>query len=88
MIGLCVALWLLAAFFFFFFFFFMFCPVHCLIVVFNGSCLHVALLSPCWGRDSWFLYFSVVCGLCTVRLGLFALPLGVTGRLCSVLAQC
>ena len=28
---------------------------------------------------------SLVCGLCTVCLGLFSLPLGVIGGLCSVI---
>ena len=30
------------------------------------------------------LSFVLICGLCTVCLGLFALPLGVIARLCSV----
>ena len=31
------------------------------------------------GRGSWLFCLSLVCGLCTVRHGLFALPLGSIG---------
>ena len=41
--------------------------------------------SPCWGRGSWLFCFPLVFGLCTVCLGLFAVPLGVIGRLYSVI---
>ena len=34
---------------------------------FSGSCL--SLCSPSWGRGSWLLYFSLVCGLYAVYLG-------------------
>ena len=37
-------------------------------------------------RVNFLLYFSFVCILCTVFQGLFALPLGVIGGLCSVIA--
>ena len=30
-------------------------------------------------------YFTLVCGLCAICCGLFALPFGVIGRLCSVI---
>ena len=39
----------------------------------------------CWGRESWLICFSLVCDWCTVCHGLFALPLGVIGRLWSVI---
>ena len=58
-------------------FFFMLCPSQCLNVMFSRFCLAF--------RGSWFLCFSLICGLCTVCLGLFVLPLGVVGRLCSVI---
>ena len=35
-------------------------------------------------RASWLLCFSLIRGMCTFCHGLFALPLGVIGRLCSV----
>ena len=58
----------------------MFCPGRCPIVVFSG--FYLALRSPCWGRGSeLWLCFALVCGLCTVSLGLFALLLGVNGGL-------
>ena len=62
---------------------FMLCSVHCLIVLFNRSC--VALRSLCWGRGSWLLCVSLVCALCIVCQGLSALPLGVIGKLCYVI---
>ena len=43
--------------------FVMFCPVLCLIVLFDGSCL--ALWSSRRGRESWLLCFSSVSGMCT-----------------------
>ena len=61
--------------------FFRVCLVRCLIVVFSGSRATVWL--PYWGRKSWLVSFSVVCGLPTVCLALFALSFGVIGRLCS-----
>ena len=60
-----------------------FCSVRCIIVVLSGSC--PALWSPCWERESWLLCFSLVCELCTVCHGSFALSLGVIGRLRSVI---
>ena len=41
--------------------------------------------SPCWGRGSWLHCFSLVCGLCTVCHGLFALPLSVIDRIWFVI---
>ena len=38
----------------------------------------------CMDINDGFLY-SVVCDLCAICLGLFALPVGVIGRLCSVI---
>ena len=39
-----------------------------------------------WGKlGGLLLSRSLVCGLCTVCLGLFSLPLGVIGGLCSVI---
>ena len=37
------------------------------------------------GGGSWLPCFSLLCGVCTACLGLFALPLGIFGRLCSVI---
>ena len=37
------------------------------------------------GVGSWLICFSLVSGLCAVCFGLFALPLCVIGRLCSVI---
>ena len=80
---LCVALWLPAASFFVFFLFFFFVfffPCYIMLVVVL-ICLvgPVCYLIPWWRRRSWLLCFSVVCGSCTVCLGLFALPLEVIG---------
>ena len=36
-------------------------------------------------KKSWLFSFSLVCGLCTVCHGLFALPLGVIGKLWYVI---
>ena len=33
----------------------------------------------------FFCFFFLICGLCTVCLGLFVLLLGVIGRLCSMI---
>ena len=55
----------------------MFCPFRCLIVVFSGPFL--ALRSLRWGREKWLLCLSLVCGLCAVCIGLFAIPLSVIG---------
>ena len=39
-----------------------------------------------FGNGSWLLcFFFLVCGLCIVYHGLFALLLGVIGRLCPVI---
>ena len=61
--------------------FFMFCPV---------CCFSACLVDPVWYFDhtleeSWLLCLTLVCGICTVCHSLFALPLGVVGRLCSVI---
>ena len=40
------------------------------------------LVDPVWHCDH--LLGKLVCGLCTVCQGLFDLPLGVIGKLCSV----
>ena len=45
------------------------------------------LWSSCCGRGSCLLCFPSVRGLCSVCQGLFALPLGVIVRLCSVIAS-
>ena len=60
-----------------FFFFFTFCPLRCLIVLFSGSSEALCHLVGEEGAGC----FSLVCGLCTVCHGVFALPLGVIGRL-------
>ena len=57
----------------------MFCPVRWLFVVFRGSCL--ALRS----QGNSLLRSALVCGLCTCVFVCFALPLGVIGRLYSVI---
>ena len=36
------------------------------------------------GKESWLLYLSMICGMCTVCHGLFALPRGVIDRLYCV----
>ena len=59
------------------FFFVTFLPV--LIVMFSE--FYLELWSPCWGRRSGLLCFSLACALCTVCLDLLALPLVVIGRL-------
>ena len=51
--------------------------LHCLIVVVAGSCL--------WGWESKLLWFSLACDMCTLCNGVFALPFGVIGGLCSVI---
>ena len=73
LIVLCVALWLLAS-----------SILPCVIVVFGGSCL--ALYSLWCGGEGerergscLLLCISLVCDLCTICHGLFALPLGVSG---------
>ena len=66
----------------------MFCPVRCLffcLCVFSGSCLALAKRERERERESWLLCLSLVCGVCTVCHGLFTFPLGVIGRLCSVI---
>ena len=45
------------------------------------SSIEITLL----GKMELFAWFSFVCGLYTVSHGLFVLPLGVIGRLCSVI---
>ena len=65
-----------------------------IIIVSGGSCL--ALWLPWWhftyhnpkkskAASFWPLCFSLVCGMCAAFHDLFALPLGVIGRLCSVI---
>ena len=54
----------------------------------NILCLLPIVLSSCLtgpDRLSWLLFLSSVYGTCTVCLGLFPLPLGVFGRLCSLI---
>ena len=53
------------------------------IAVFSEYCL--ALRLPCLGIGSWLLWLSLVYGLCTVGHGLFAVALGVIGRLWAVI---
>ena len=42
----------------------------------------------CWGKGSLLLGLSLVSDLCTVCHGLFAVPLGVSRRLYSVIVAC
>ena len=62
---------------------FMFYQVRCLVVAFRGFCL--AFWLSHWGRESWLLCFSLICDMCAVCHSLFALPLGVIGRLWSAI---
>ena len=59
--------------------------VYCF--VFSASCL--VYWSPYWERGSWLLVallsFGLVCGMFTFCHSLFAFPLGVIGRLGSVI---
>ena len=71
---LCVALWLLAL----FFFFFHVCPF---VVLLLCSSIVTTLLV----KRGWLLHFSLACGLCADYYRLFVLPLGVIGRLWSVI---
>ena len=49
----------------------------------RGFCL--ALWLSHWGRESWLVCFSLVCDTCAVCHSLFALRLGVIGRLWSAI---
>ena len=57
--------------------------VSCLIVRLSDSCL--ALWSCCWRGGDWSICFTLVCGLCTVCVGMSVLSIGATGRLCFVI---
>ena len=69
---LSVAMWLLSA-LFVILLLYLKCPV-CIMFTLRGGGMGE-------GRGSWLLFFSLVCGLCTVCHGFFALPLGIVVRL-------
>ena len=73
---LCVALWLLTA------RLFMFCPDCCLTIMLWILSNTVILLL---GKRELAVLLHYSFGLCTGYIGLFAFPLGVIGRLCSVI---
>ena len=59
------------------------CHVRSL-VMFSGFSVELSHGSPCLGRGSWLFCMYLICCLCTVCLGLFALFLLIIGGLCSV----
>ena len=75
-VGVCVCV---------FFFVFFFCPVRCLIVVFNGSCFYHCGYLVGEERTDCFVFRLFVVFMRSVSICLFALSLGVIGRLSSVI---